>query len=198
MPAARLTTRLPSFWSALLGRREVLDQVHLAVGDDDVGRALDDRPHEVGDALLRVLVVAVGVDDDVGAELQRVVDAVLEGAGQSLVAGVPDEVGHAEGAGDLDRPVGGAVVDDDDDDLVDALDRPRDRLQDRREGLLLVQARHLHDELHGHSIRDGSARAATIVGVRSESFTAHVRKCADSASTETFGDRRHAIGDAAG
>ena len=123
MPAARLTTRLPSLLQQLLHGREVLDEVDLAVGDDDVGPPLDDRPDEVGDPLLRVLVVAVGVDDDVGAELEGVVDAVLEGAGQPLVAGVPHEVRDAERAGDLDRPVGRAVVDDDDDDLVDALDR---------------------------------------------------------------------------
>ena len=64
---------------------------------------------------------------------------------------MPDEVRHPELAGDLDGPVGRAVVDHQDHDLVDALDTARDRLQDEGKRLLLVQAGDLHDELHGTS-----------------------------------------------
>ena len=80
----------------------MLHQVDLPVGDDDVGAALHDRPHQVRDPVLRVLVVSVGVDDDVGADLQRVVDPILERAGKPLVAGVAHEVCNAERARDLD------------------------------------------------------------------------------------------------
>ena len=90
----------------LLSGREVLDQVR------PDGRRSRCRPSpstigldKIGDAFLGVLVVAVGVDDDVGAELQRVVDAVLERAGQALVAGVPDEVRDPERSG-RPRPSG--------------------------------------------------------------------------------------------
>ena len=105
VPAALLTTRLPSFCSHFLAGREVLDQVHLPVGDDDVGRPSTIGLDQVGDALLRVLVVAVGVHHDVGAELEGVVDAVLEGPGQALVAGVAHEVGHSVRRG-RPRPCG--------------------------------------------------------------------------------------------
>ena len=79
--------------------------MHLPVGDDDVGLAGDDRLNQVGDALLRVLVVAVGVDHDVGAEFERPLHAVVERAAQPLVAGVPDEVGDPVRLGHLDRAV---------------------------------------------------------------------------------------------
>jgi hypothetical protein len=81
---------------------EVLDEVDLPVGDDDVGAAGDDRLHQVGDALLRVLVVAVGVDDDVGPELERPLHAVVERPAQAAVAGVAHEVDDAVLARDLD------------------------------------------------------------------------------------------------
>ena len=51
--------------------------------------------------------------------------------------------------GHLDGPVGGAVVDDEDDDLVDARDLARDRREDERQGLLLVQAGNLDNKSHG-------------------------------------------------
>jgi len=118
----------------------VLDQVHLPVGDDDVGPAGQDRLHQVGDALLRVLVVAVGVDHDVGAELERALHPVVEGAPEPAVAGVPHEVRDAVLLGHLDGAVRGAVVDDQHQDLVDAGDRRGDAGQDCGERLLLVEA----------------------------------------------------------
>jgi hypothetical protein len=118
----------------------VLDEVHLPVGDDDVGAALEDRLDQVGDALLRVLVVPVGVDDDVRAELERPLDAVVEGPPQAAVARVADEVRDPVLAGDLDGAVARPVVDDQDEDLVDARDRPRDGGEDGGERLLLVEA----------------------------------------------------------
>ncbi len=119
--------------------------MNLPVGDDDVGLASDDRLDQVGDALLGILVVAVGVHDDVRAELEGADHPVVERAAETLVADVVHELGDAVGARDLDGAVAAAVVDDEDDDLVDARDRLRDALEHRRKGLLLVQARDLDD-----------------------------------------------------
>ena len=95
-----------------------------------------------------VLVVGVGVDDDVGAELQRGVEARLEARGQALVVRQPDDVVDAVLAGDLDRAVGRAVVDDQPLDDVEAGDLAREVGQRRRERVLLVEARDLDDQLH--------------------------------------------------
>ncbi len=118
----------------------------LTVGDDDLRLTAQDRLDEVADALLRVLVVSVGVDHDVRAELEGALHSVVEGAAQSAIAGVPDEMGHPVGLRHLDRSVGRAVVDDQHDDLGDAGNLLRDRGQDQSEGVLLVQARHLDDQ----------------------------------------------------
>jgi hypothetical protein len=71
----------------------------------------DDRLDELGDIAAVVLVVGVGVDDDVGAELQRGVHACLEGACEPLVVGQPDDVVDAVLTGDVGGRVGRAVVD---------------------------------------------------------------------------------------
>ena len=125
VPDAWRTTQLPEPLEALLHEREVLDRHHVAVADHHVGVAGDDRRDQRGDVVGRVLVVGVGVHDDVGAELEAGVEAGLEGEGQALVVGELHDVVDAELLGDLDGAVGGAVVD----------DQPLDR----------VEARHLRE-----------------------------------------------------
>ncbi len=100
--------------------REVLDLVDLAIADDHVGLAGEDRRQQLRDVGAAVLVVGVGVDDDVGAELEAGVEPRLEAGRQALVVGQADDVLDAVLAGDLDRAVGRAVVDDQQLDRVDA------------------------------------------------------------------------------
>ncbi len=133
----------------LLQRREVLDRADLAVADDHVGAALEDRAHEARDVGPVVLVVGVGVDDHVGAELQAGVEAGLEGAGEPLVVGERDDVVDAVAARDGDRLVAGAVVDDQPLHGVEALELARQLGERQRQRLGLVPAGDLDDELHG-------------------------------------------------
>src|SRR5882757_6133849 len=106
--------------------------MYLTVGNDDVCPPGDDRLNQVGDALLRVLVIAVGIDQDVATELQSALHAIMERAAQTAVAGMPDEVRHAVLLGNLDRAVGRTVIDDEDDDLVDPGDLFWDRIENQR------------------------------------------------------------------
>ena len=120
----------------------------LAVAHDHVGLAAQDRLDELRDVGPLVLVVGVGVDDHVGAELQPGVEPGLEGRGQSLVVGQPDDVVDAVLAGDLDRAIGRPVVDDQPLDGVESGDRAREPAQRERQLILLVEARNLDDQLH--------------------------------------------------
>ena len=122
MPETRRTTQLPSRCSRFLPVREVLDLGHLAVADHHVGPAGEDRRHQLRDVLAAVLVVGVGVDDHVGAQLQRRIEAGLEGGREPLVVGQPDDVLDPVLARHLDRAVGGAVVDHQPLDLVEAIE----------------------------------------------------------------------------
>ena len=70
----------------------MLDVLDLAVADDHVGVAVEDGRDELADVPTVVLVVGVGVDDHIGAELQARVQAGLEARGEALVVGEADDV----------------------------------------------------------------------------------------------------------
>ena len=127
----------------------MLDLIRLAVADHHVGVPGQDRRHQLRDVGAAVLVVGIGVHDDVGAELQRSVEPGLEGRRQTLVVGQAHDVADAARPGHLDGPVRRAVIDHEPLDLVDALDRPGQVGESLRKRLLLVEARDLDDELHG-------------------------------------------------
>ncbi len=127
----------------------MLVDIDLPVPDDHVGLAAEDRRHELGDVGALVLVVGVGVDDHVGAELEPGVEAGLEGGGQALVVGQADDVVDARGPRGLNGGVGGPVIDDQPFDGVKALDRARQPAEGQRQLLFLVETGDLDDELHG-------------------------------------------------
>jgi hypothetical protein len=93
--------------------------VGLAVADGDVGLPGDDRRDEARDIGAAVLVVRVRVDDHVGAQAQRSVDAGHERRREPAVLGESHDVVDAELLRALERAVGAAVVDDEHLDLVE-------------------------------------------------------------------------------
>ena len=84
----------------------------IAVADDDVGRAFEERLHQRGDVRPGVLVVGVGVHDVVGAVTERRVEAGHERRGEAFVGAKPNHVVHAVRSRHLGGAVGGSVVDD--------------------------------------------------------------------------------------
>ncbi len=131
-----------------LERREVLDRVDLAVADDHVRLAGQHGGDQVGDVRRVVLVVGVGVDDHVGAELEAGVEPGLESRGETAVVRQLDDVVDAVGAGHLEGAVDRAVVDHQPLDGVEPRHLAREVGEGRREGLLLVETRDLDDQLH--------------------------------------------------
>jgi hypothetical protein len=89
----------------LLARREVRDRPDLAVADDHVRVTAENWSYELWDIRTLVLVVGVGVDDHVGAELEAGVEAGLEGGRQALVVGQANDVVDTGRASYLDRAV---------------------------------------------------------------------------------------------
>ena len=123
----------------------------------------EDRRDELRDVAPVVLVVGVGVDDHVGAELQRGVEPGLEAGREPLVVGQPDDVVDAVRARDLDRAVGRAVVDHEPLDGVEAGDLAGQVGERQRAASLLVEAGDLDDQLHG-----SGARAPRYAGLAAE------------------------------
>jgi hypothetical protein len=133
---------------ALLAAREMVDRVGLAVADHHVGLARDDRSDQLGNVGAEVLVVGVGVDDHVGAELQAGIEAGLEGRGEPLVVGEADDVIDAVSPRHLDGVIGRAVVDHEPLDLFHARDLTGEVSERGRKLGGLVEAGNLNDELH--------------------------------------------------
>ena len=131
-----------------LERRHVRRLRHFAIADDDVRAAAHDRRDELRDVGAGVLIVGVGVDDDVRAEAECGVDAGQEGGCKSAMRLELHDVRRAGFARGVGGVVGGAVVDDDGFDGGDAVDFLRNiakRLRDRR---FFVEGGDLNDKLH--------------------------------------------------
>ena len=95
-----------------LQRGEMGDGLGLPVADDDVGPAGHNRPDQGRHGLAGVLVVAIGVDDDVGPQTQAGVQPGLKDRRQPPVVGVADDVVHSMGPGHGHSVISAAVVDD--------------------------------------------------------------------------------------
>jgi hypothetical protein len=94
------------------------------------------------------LVVGVGIDDDVGAEAQTIVDAGLIGVGEASPGRVADDMIDAGGTGDGHGIVGAAVVDEQDLDHINARDLAGDIADHLGNGFCFIERRDLDDELH--------------------------------------------------
>ncbi len=139
--------RPPSLKRAFDGRK-VCDPIGLAVTDDDVRPTGQDGRDDTRDVLAAVLVVGIGVDDHVGAQAERGVDAGGERRGEPAVVGKAHDVVHSELHRPFARSVGAPVVDDEDLDLVDPVHHARQIRHGLREVIALVIAGNLDDELH--------------------------------------------------
>ena len=89
---------------------EVLQCGHPPVTHHDVGLAVHDGLDQTGDVLPAVLVIGVGINDDVGAQAERRLQAGGERRRQPLVLLQPDDVVGPCFPRHLGGAVGGAVV----------------------------------------------------------------------------------------
>ena len=120
----------------------------LAVADHDICPAIQNRCHQLRNVGTKVLIVAVGVDDDVGPRLQTFVNAPAEGARQAQVPLVANDVLDPQIPSDLNGAIGTAIINDEDLNPVDARNRTGNVRKSRRKGVLFVVARNLHNQFH--------------------------------------------------
>src|SRR5690606_4975695 len=95
-----------------LGQRKVLDGLDRPRADDDVGAAGYDRIDELLNVTRVILVVGVGVYDDVCTAFEARLDAEHERRSEAAIVGEPDDVVHAVLSRDVARVVGAAVIND--------------------------------------------------------------------------------------
>ena len=86
------------------------DLRNLPVANDDVRFLAQDGRNQVRHVAAGVLVIGVGVNNNVGPQAQGGVEAGLERLGQSQVARVVDDVGDAESLGGYGRSIRAPVI----------------------------------------------------------------------------------------
>ena len=136
----------------LLGQRKMLDGLDGSRADDDVRLVRQYRRGQARNVVGVVLIVGVGVDDDVGTEPYAVLQAGDECLRQSLVARVTHHVIDMIVPCYPDGIVAAAIVDDKPLHLVESGNRSWQRRQRRRQRLCLVVAGDLDDQLHGSTL----------------------------------------------
>jgi hypothetical protein len=129
----------------------------VAIADDDVGIAVQERRQQPRNLVRRVLIVGIRIDDEVGTGFQRRVDPRHECRGETLVASQPHDVIGAAPPCHLRRPVARSIVHHEDFDDVDSSDDAREIGERRGQRRRLVETRDLDDELC-HRARNTSIR----------------------------------------
>ena len=85
---------------------------NFAIADHQIRASADDRRNETRDVCALVLIVGIGVDDDIGAEPKCGVDARDERRRKSSMCPELHDVCRARLPRNVDGVVGAAVVDD--------------------------------------------------------------------------------------
>jgi hypothetical protein len=119
---------------------------NVAIADDDVRLATEQRGDQARNFARRILVVGVGIDDEVRAGLERGIDAGDECGRQPLVAAETHDVLDAALVRHISGAVARSVVDDQHLHDVDPGDRSRQIGEGRRQRRGFVQTRNLDDE----------------------------------------------------
>jgi hypothetical protein len=91
-------------------------------------------------------MIGVRIDDDVGTEQERRIDAGHERSGEPLVTEETNDVLYSERGGDGGGVIGAAVVDHDELDAIDPWNLSREPGQSFGQVLALVEAGNLDDE----------------------------------------------------
>jgi hypothetical protein len=146
-------------------RREMLDGVGLAVADDHIGLPGQNGGDELRDLPAGVLVIAIGVDNDVGPQFEAGIQPGLKGFGQPLVADVPNNVIDPQPAGHLHGAVGGTVIDNQHRHRFDAGNGAGQIGQGEGQSVFFIKTGNLDNEFHGAGIdRDSWCRRMALSG----------------------------------
>lgn len=90
----------------------MFDFISLAIGNYNIGFMGQNWFYKFGNVAARILVIGICVDDDVGAEPQTGIQAMLEGVSQSHIFAVLDDVMNTKLPCNFGRAICAAIVND--------------------------------------------------------------------------------------
>ena len=125
-------------------------RINRTLANHNVGFPFKDRADKLGDVRAVILVVRVGVDDDVRPKMQAGVQPGHKAACQPLVALEADNVVHPKAPRLRHGAVAAAVVDDQGFNLINAVNLPGQVFQRHMERFFLIIAGNLDNQFHIH------------------------------------------------
>jgi len=129
-------------------RREMGNLQSLPITYNYLGLMVKDRLYQLGNVLAGILVVAVRIDDDVGAKAQTFVQADPESPCQALVGGITENMINPQFFSDLNSSVVAAVIDDQDFHRIYPGYIPGNICNSLRQCLFFVVTGNLNNQLH--------------------------------------------------
>ena len=90
----------------------MIDRPNFAVAYNHVGLSIDDRLDKLGDVVAVVLVIRVGIDDDIGSMLERELKTGHERESETLIVTEGKDMISSLAQRQLGRPVAAAIVND--------------------------------------------------------------------------------------
>ena len=128
-----------------LERREMLGLVNGALTNDDVRFAFQDWTNQFFNIVAAVLVVRVGIDDDIGTVPQAGIQSCHEAFGEAFVASEVHNIMDTPVFGHLDSVVLTAIVDDEIFDCINAVDMFGEGIESDFQGFCFVVAGNLNN-----------------------------------------------------
>ena len=138
----------PEMLEFFLERREMLGLVDGALPDHNICLAFQDWTNQFLDIVSAVLVVRVGIDDDIGTVSQAGIQSCHEAFCKAFVASEVYDIMDAPSFGNLDGVVFASVVDDEIFDGINAVDMFGEGIESDFQGFCFVIAGDLDDEFH--------------------------------------------------
>ena len=126
----------------------MVDLSNRACADRDVGPSGQQRFNELWDVVCTILVVGVGVHNDIRACRNACFETGEKRFGKSLVRRQAYDLIDTVRPGDFSGPIPTTVIDDEPLDAIDVRNLPRQSGQSHWERQLLIVARDLDDKFH--------------------------------------------------
>jgi len=145
----RADDRASEFLHLPFEQGKMSDLVWFSIPDDDLGTAQQDRLHKFRDIGSAVLIVTVGVDDDIGSQSQTSIDPGGKSVAKPTISRKAQDMFDAHFPSDFHCSISAAVINHQDFDGIDPDNLTRNVPQCCRKCVLFVETRDLHDELHG-------------------------------------------------
>jgi len=130
----------------------MLDAIDLTIAYDKLGFSIPNRRDDFFNAAPTILIIAIGVHDNICAKLQALIDPDRKGMGQSAIKWQPYDMVNAARPGNFRSPIRTAVIDDQKFDFIEAFYFTRQIPNRKRQCFCFIETRNLNNQLQNQPL----------------------------------------------